>query len=901
MDKFAVNSAAERIEYWLKIDPELFAKVTDTISDLQNVLVKIQNLLEDEACRPTEEAAEIKQAANEIEDVFDMLVYNVRLSVQNSFGIAKIGAYMFNILSPDIFRIKIEAIRQRLEDAVVMLERKALKGIDHLNGYTYTHEGRSKYFDDEYIVGLEGDLEKIIHQLTTINGNVHDSPFLFFIVGCPSSGKTTLAKQLYNHTLVRQHFHNFVWFRQSRRYLHNLDDFQHQIFTDITGDYRAYKSIETWTKDIGKCLIILDEIPCNLKETLQSLMQAFPTGLNGTKIIITGSSEEYDIFKTDLRCYFHQVKGKLDEERGWDLLCHLAFNKQNTTIPEMLEKKMLRICEGQPLTIKLLSAILSTNQIESLDDIQNSLNNQTMNHAKDVYELSYAVLPYYSKVCLLYLVMFPPKYEIHAGVYRRMWIAEGFGSNSSEEEIMENLEELSRRYLIQVVKRNLEGKIKIFLVPNLVYEFCVTKAREENFLDINSHPFDTSFINSRKVIIHSRWYKKSEDSYIKSFSLFQYQGMEDNRMRFQTICKDLKLLKVLNLCGVFISNKTLPDEIGKLVLLHYLGIRDTNIEVLPQSTGNLKNLFTLDWRDVDPIMRYGGPKISPNELWELDQLRHLYIPTRSLDMDKFKLLTLSNLRTLWGLRVTGWLEDDIQIRNFPYLQKLYIFNIYTKHQLDMIFGCLKNSPNLRKLKLECNIFSSKPAKLQHFDQLCEYFCQLSVLILDGPIKENVVLRFPATLVELELEESCITAQDPVPIIGNCCPKLKVLRLKNNAYLGTEMRFCAGTFQSLVELVLGGMYELETWVIETGALPRLEKLFLKCRTKLERLPEGIRFITTLRELVLDFMPRSFCEKLVHVEQDYLTSVVDKIKGEDFYLIQHVPDIRFTEIWDKRKEF
>ena len=101
-----------------------------------------------------------------------------------------------------------------------------------------------------------------------------------------------------------------------------------------------------------------------------------------------------------------------------------------------------------------------------------------------------------------------------------------------------------------------------------------------------------------------------------------------------------------------------------------------------------------------------------------------------------------------------------------------------------------------------------------------------------------------------------------------------------------MRFCVGTFQSLVELVIEGMYELETWVIETGALPRLEKLFLKYRMKLERLPEGIRFITTLRQLELNYMPRSFYEKLVYVEEYYLTSVVGKIKGEDFYLIQHV---------------
>ena len=131
MDKFAVCSAAQRIEYWLNIDPEPFSKVSkEQISDLQNVLLKIQDLLGDnEVCRNTDESAQIEEAANDVEDVFDTFVYNAR-SVHNSFGIAKIGASMFNILiSPDIFSFKIQSIQQRLEEAVVKLDGK-VKGVD---------------------------------------------------------------------------------------------------------------------------------------------------------------------------------------------------------------------------------------------------------------------------------------------------------------------------------------------------------------------------------------------------------------------------------------------------------------------------------------------------------------------------------------------------------------------------------------------------------------------------------------------------------------------------------------------------------------------------------------------------------------------------------------------------
>ena len=397
--------------------------------------------------------------------------------------------------------------------------------------------------------------------------------------------------------------------------------------------------------------------------------------------------------------------------------------------------------------------------------------------------------------------------------------------------------------------------------------------------------------------MYCRLCKKSQESYIRSLSLFHYQGTEDNRFRFGTIYKDLKLLRVLSLWGVFTSDNALPDKIGKLVHLSYLGIRNTNIDTLPQSIENLEKLLTLDWRGVHSGRSLGFLGVvttMPNVLWKMEQLRHLYIPKGMSLGNKFKLHTLNNLHTLWGVRVNEWFEDDVQLWNFPNLHKLYVFNIYWRHQLDMIFECLKKSPNLKKLKLEWETYYSKSNKLEYFDQLSQDFYQLSVLILAGPIEEKVSLRFPPTLIELELENSDMAAHDPVPIIGSCCPKFKVLKLKNDAYKGTEMRFFAGTFQSLVELVVEGMYKLKTWVIETGALPCLEKLFLRYCTKLKRLPEGIRFITTLRELVLIFMPRSLCEKLVHVEQDCLTSVVDKIKGEDFYLIQHVPDIRFIDI-------
>ena len=54
---------------------------------------------------------------------------------------------------------------------------------------------------------------------------------------------------------------------------------------------------------------------------------------------------------------------------------------------------------------------------------------------------------------------------------------------------------------------------------------------------------------------------------------------------------------------------------------------------------------------IESELLLGALTTMPNVLWKMEQLRHLYIPKGKSLGNKFKLHTLNNLHTLWGVTV----------------------------------------------------------------------------------------------------------------------------------------------------------------------------------------------------------------------------------------------------------
>ena len=70
--------------------------------------------------------------------------------------------------------------------------------------------------------------------------------------------------------------------------------------------------------------------------------------------------------------------------------------------------------------------------------------------------------------------------------------------------------------------------------------------------------------------------------------------------------------------------------------------------------------------------------------------------------------------------------------------------------------------------------------------------------------------------------------------------------------------------------------IREWRVEEGAMPSLCRLLIEACRGLSRVPDGVRQLTSLKQLTIERMPREFCSK---VEQG----------GDDFHKIQHVPSL------------
>ena len=136
-------------------------------------------------------------------------------------------------------------------------------------------------------------------------------------------------------------------------------------------------------------------------------------------------------------------------------------------------------------------------------------------------------------------------------------------------------------------------------------------------------------------------------------------------------------------------------------------------------------------------------------------------------------------------------------------------------------------------------------------------------------------RILQNLMKLLLWRSSLS-NDPMPSLGKL-PSLIVLVLGWSA-LRCNAIFCPGnSFPRLQSLVLTRSYRLEEWTIEEGALCCLQNLEIDGNLALKAIPEGLKFITSLKELEIKSMPNEFTNGL-------------KREGRDFYKIQHVPIIR-----------
>ncbi|KAL2463152.1 Disease resistance RPP8-like protein 3 [Forsythia ovata] len=92
------------------------------------------------------------------------------------------------------------------------------------------------------------------------------------------------------------------------------------------------------------------------------------------------------------------------------------------------------------------------------------------------------------------------------------------------------------------------------------------------------------------------------------------------------------------------------------------------------------------------------------------------------------------------------------------------------------------------------------------------------------------------------------------------PTLKFLSLNLNVFMGNEMSCSRQGFPQLRTLELREIPGLEKWRVEEGAMSHLLCLKNGGRRKLEMIPDGLKFVTTIQTLQISDMPKDFVHQL-----------------------------------------
>ncbi|KAL6292333.1 hypothetical protein ACE6H2_000475 [Prunus campanulata] len=452
------------------------------------------------------------------------------------------------------------------------------------------------------------------------------------------------------------------------------------------------------------------------------------------------------------------------------------------------------------------------------------------------------------------------------------------GSEKTMEDIARDcLSELVERCLVQVGTSGSTGTIKGCQIHDLVRDMCLLKAKEESFLQIKySLQENTSYVAAEatqlgKIRRLAIYLDEKADKLVSSrdetnghvrsllfFGLEEWMPKSENELL--SPLKDFKVLRVLKVEGLDKVELELPSEIGNMLHLRFLSVRHSQIKRFPPSLGNLVCLQTLDFR----VSSLYDDMVIPNVIMKMKQLRHLYLPWYYRVKGKLELSTLGHLQTLYNLSSEYCdLKDVGRLTN---LRKLRIRVSSSLQNLEEILKSTGSTLNRIRSLLVDNKMNSGEEQAIQIVLSCRGIYKLT---LEGPIVElPKELHNYTNLTKSELYR-CGLKEDQMGILQKL-PNLTTLCLQYQAFHENTkiLVFSKGGFPSLQFLDVHNLAEITEWRVEEGAMPSLCRLHIENCRGLTTLPDGLRYLTNLRELTIRRMPRELHRR---IEED----------GEDFY--------------------
>ncbi|KAL4366457.1 hypothetical protein GQ457_05G012700 [Hibiscus cannabinus] len=232
MAEFVVSLVAEKLTNLLSQQAAYLDGVSQKIVHLRNELRWMRSFLKDADMKQEENdlmqqwVSDIKDVAYETEEVIE--TYVSRAAAQGAFDFFTKPFYLYKVGR------EIESIRSRIREISGRRETYgvARNGRGGAEGSAANERLRwwrqpSPHVEEDDIIELVEDTKALLTQLTSMESRRR----VVSIIGMGGLGKTTLAKRLYNHNDVKNHFDCRAWIYVSKEF--RKRDILQGIITDV--------------------------------------------------------------------------------------------------------------------------------------------------------------------------------------------------------------------------------------------------------------------------------------------------------------------------------------------------------------------------------------------------------------------------------------------------------------------------------------------------------------------------------------------------------------------------------------------------------------------------------------------------------------------------------------------
>nr|UBY07505.1 NBS-LRR disease resistance protein [Dasypyrum villosum] len=773
-------------------------------------------------------ANDVKELSYEMEDVVESFLVGVQVfePAANFKGFLKKVANLFTKgKARHQIADAVKGIKDQVQQVADRHDRYKIDGIEASLAATTIVDPVDprlmvQFKDHRELVGIEEPRDELIKRLAEEDDCVSKQQLkILSIFGFGGLGKTTLARAVYDKIEAEFVCKAFVSVGQKPNLknvllgiLLRIDKASCHNVTLLDEVLLIEKLRELLTNK--RYLIIIDDIWD--MSSWDIIKCAFTDSRCGSRVITTTrifevAKEAGDIYKQE----------PLSPGRSKELFCmRLSIGKSKSPYHESVKisDKILQKCGGIPLAIITIASLLASKPVTDWPGVYDSIgfgneDNKEVDATRKILLYSYYDLPYYPRLCLLHLGIYPEDYEIKKDTLIWKWVAEGY----VHEEPGKGLFEVGERYfnvlidrsLIQAVERPYYSIIYACRVHDLVLDMIHFLSEDESFVTALNSNRTSPRTTARRLAINNEVVE--QDGSVANTSMRQVRLYNATMCQFSILplLSNFKALRVLALeeCTFMGSERSVKpkdshyhlNHLGRLIHLRYLGISDRLLGFsvplmleVPKEIGDLRFLQVLD------LGRTGFKKL-PQSVGRLTQLKCLRFGGSSMEV-----FDCTNLTSLEELQLH--LVSPDFLKGLTKLKELRKFSLHLEEEHDnMLFKDLMGHvANLQKLQVIMVTCRYQPHPKPWSDYAgCVALGNLRHLTVNGLL--------PGL---------------PVWINSSCLPNLCHLHMELTAMKSQDMEIL-GRFSELITLtVLLCDYMDFPNAMEEGAFPKLRYLELK---------------------------------------------------------------------------